>query len=52
MSDNKKISVDISLQRESRKFEGWGTSLCWWGNVIGRWENKETVEKICSLLFE
>ena len=52
MSGNKKISVDISLQRESRKFEGWGTSLCWWGNVIGRWENKETVEKTCSLLFE
>lgn len=52
MSDNSIISVDISQLQEGRKFEGFGTSLCWWGNVIGRWEDKELVEKICALLFD
>jgi hypothetical protein len=23
-------------------FEGWGTSLCWWANVIGGYPNRET----------
>jgi len=23
-------------------FEGWGTSLCWWGNVVGGYSNRET----------
>jgi len=23
-------------------FEGWGTSLCWWGNVVGGYPNRET----------
>ena len=22
-------------------FEGWGTSLCWWANVIGAYTNRE-----------
>ena len=52
MSDNSIISVDISQLQQGRKFEGFGTSLCWWGNVIGRWEDRELVEKICALLFE
>ena len=28
-----KVSPDIHYQT----LEGWGTSLCWWGNVIGSW---------------
>ena len=23
-------------------FEGWGTSLCWWANVVGGYPNRET----------
>jgi O-glycosyl hydrolase len=23
-------------------FEGWGTSLCWWANVVGGYSNRET----------
>ena len=23
-------------------FEGWGTSLCWWANVVGAYPNRET----------
>lgn len=52
MSDNNIISVDISRLKGGRRFEGFGTSLCWWGNVIGRWEDKNTVEEICTLLFD
>lgn len=27
------LSVDLSRKQQS--FEGWGTSLCWWANVVG-----------------
>ncbi len=23
-------------------FQGWGTSLCWWGNVVGGYDNRDT----------
>ena len=29
------IKVDPFTQYQT--LEGWGTSLCWWGNVIGSW---------------
>ncbi|HVM51333.1 MAG TPA: glycoside hydrolase, partial [Candidatus Acidoferrum sp.] len=33
--------VDPSILVVSN-FEGWGTSLCWWGNVVGGYPNRET----------
>src|SRR5215831_9346733 len=26
------------------RFQGWGTSLAWWGNVVGGWESAGQVE--------
>lgn len=33
------ISVNPSLHYQT--LDGWGTSLCWWGNVIGSWGDKD-----------
>ncbi|HYP76160.1 MAG TPA: glycoside hydrolase [Polyangiaceae bacterium] len=31
----KLVKVDPALRQQ--KFEGWGTSLCWWANNVGGW---------------
>lgn len=33
-------------------FEGWGTSLAWWGHEIGGWENKQAADEIMDLVFD
>lgn len=43
--------LEISLQKQEQIIDGWGTSLCWWGNIIGRWKNRNQVESINKLLF-
>ena len=34
------ITVDPQIQYQT--LEGWGTSLCWWGNVIGSAGERDT----------
>lgn len=31
------INLDPALSQQD--FEGWGVSLCWWGNQVGRWSD-------------
>jgi len=41
------VSVDPTVQNQT--WDGWGTSLAWWGNVIGGWNNSmedEIVDKL------
>lgn len=41
------VTVDPSVQYQT--LDGWGTSLAWWGNVVGGWNNAmedEIVDKI------
>lgn len=33
-------------------FEGWGTSLAWWGHVVGQWENEEAFSELMDLIFD
>lgn len=33
-------------------FEGWGTSLAWWGHIIGQWEDDETFDTLMDLIFD
>lgn len=43
------IEVDLSVKHQT--FEGWGTSLAWWANVLGGWSEarrREIVEKLYS----
>jgi len=43
--------VQLSPEKGFEGFEGWGTSLAWWGHAIGGWENKEAAEEIMDLVF-
>jgi O-glycosyl hydrolase len=43
------VSIDSALRL--RPFEGWGTSLCWWANVVGKWHNESKINEIADLLF-
>ncbi|MBA2392349.1 MAG: hypothetical protein H0V70_06345 [Ktedonobacteraceae bacterium] len=33
------ITVEPSLQYQT--FQGWGTSLAWWANIIGGWSDSQ-----------
>lgn len=44
------LTVNPALQKQT--LEGWGTSLCWWGNAIGTWNNQDKRDEIVSLLFD
>ena len=28
------VTVTVDPKVEYQEFEGWGTSICWWGNII------------------
>lgn len=45
------VSIEIDLSVKHQTFEGWGTSLAWWANVLGGWSEarmREIVEKLYS----
>lgn len=46
--EEEKIVIDPFGERQT--FEGWGTTLCWWANVIGGW-SEENVDKVMDLLY-
>lgn len=45
------ITIAPDWNSEQQHFLAWGTSLCWWANVIGRWHDRRAVEAVCRLLF-
>jgi O-glycosyl hydrolase len=44
-------TVTVNGSVEYQTTEGWGTSLCWFGNVIGGWSDSKRNE-IADLLFD
>jgi len=36
----------------SAPFQGWGTSLAWWANVLGGWSNESQKNEVLDLLFD
>lgn len=44
-------TVTIDASQKKYPFEGWGTAICWWGNIVGNYSD-ETFEEICDLLFD
>ena len=44
-----RLSFDNSITRNNSKWEGWGTSLCWWANRIGY--NDNLTRKAADLFF-
>ena len=33
--------VAVNPQIHYQTLKGWGTSMCWWGNIIGSWGNTD-----------
>ena len=33
--------ISVSPEIRYQTLEGWGTSLCWWGNIIGSWGDND-----------
>ena len=31
------VNITVNPDIHHQTLEGWGTSLCWWGNIIGSW---------------
>jgi len=46
------MKIIIDSQKKMQKIEGWGTSLCWWANVLGTWKNEKKINQISDLLFD
>lgn len=51
MSVSDRRTIIFNPMAGKQLFCGWGTSLCWWSNVLGQWQNEAQIEKICRLLF-
>lgn len=47
-TDTVKISMKNAITTNNSKFEGWGTSLCWWANRVGY---SDTLSQQCADLF-
>lgn len=43
------IAIDPSVQNQT--MEGWGTSLCWWANVLGGW-SEENLSEVLDALYD
>ncbi len=44
------IAIDPADRRQ--RFTGWGTSLCWWANMVGRWSDTRVGEVVDALVDE
>jgi O-glycosyl hydrolase len=45
------VTVTVDAQVQHQEFEGWGTSICWWGNIIGNYPG-QTRDSVMDLLFD
>jgi O-glycosyl hydrolase len=43
--------VNVNPSVEHHVFEGWGTSICWWGNIIGGYPERSR-DSIMDLIFD
>lgn len=44
-------NITIKVNDNRRNFQGWGTAICWWGNIIGKYPEK-TRDSILDLIFD
>lgn len=51
------MNIKVKTQLKKQQFQGFGTSLSWWANIVGSWDmkgksGKEVREEICDLVFD
>ncbi|SFD53668.1 O-Glycosyl hydrolase [Paenibacillus catalpae] len=55
-SNNERTIAETAIQIRPEKgydgFEGWGTSLAWWGHIVGRWSSEEKLDEVMDLIFD
>ena len=44
-------TVRVFPDEQYQTFEGWGTSLCWWGHVLGGWTDEVKKDEVVEKLF-
>lgn len=44
-------NVNLNSIKKDTVFKGFGSSLCWFANVIGKSDDKEYVDFLCNILF-
>lgn len=44
-------AIELCLEEGYEGFEGWGTSLAWWGHALGGWKDQAQVEQMMDLVF-
>lgn len=45
-------TITINPAASQQTFKGWGTSLSWWANAVGGWNNKQKQDEILDLLYD
>src|SRR5690606_33773140 len=43
--------IELNPNQMKKEWDGWGTALVWFGNVIGGWEDTEAKERLVDALF-
>ena len=46
------VSITIDKDNTWQTIEGWGSSLCWWAHMCGRWEEKKVDELLDLIISE
>lgn len=45
-------AIVVDMDDSYTGFEGWGTSLAWWGHMIGQWEDDAKFHELMDLIFD
>ena len=43
-------TVIIDPNTRHQEIEGWGTSLCWWANKVGKWTNESKIDEMIDFI--
>ena len=43
-------TVSIDPNTRHQEIEGWGTSLCWWANKVGKWTNDTRINEMVDFI--
>ncbi len=46
------VSLDLSQKSPFGTFDGWGTSICWWGHHLGENLTSEQLEEVVKALYD
>lgn len=50
MAANAVSQTVVNPANRAQTLEGWGISLCWWANMVGRWEDEGALDSLITLL--